>query len=298
MAHFLTPSKIGLLALVELYTEATVPASATIPVLSFILAQLLPSTIRLQTLHSKSEWQDLPFALDLESFQTLLSPHRSPSAIPARSLWQIFRQKLWEIDSLDALHRFFETRTHMLAKTKEAQKREGEMNGELGIPPPSPDMIILSRTSPLGTFIRRAKVEFDRLRFCDAIALWTSFVRWRQESGMDDVRNSITHFNGDKVLAEGELDWGHEATETLRLVAYGGMEISETEYADISSNDIEKLLEFQVEQMQSKFHVLSYLFSNLMVPELGSRISVEVKDRLKGVLESDVMTPSLSHYIK
>jgi anaphase-promoting complex subunit 5 len=250
MARFLTPSKIALLCLIELYTDAVVPSSSTIPILSFILNQLLPSTQSKAQHKSSAPAQGLPFILDLTSFETLLTAHSSAAALPGRTLWDGFLAKLWEIDSLHALHVFFARRSNLLAKSGEDAKKDNE----IGIPAPSPDMIILSRTSPFGSFVRRAKVEFERLMFSDAQSLWTAFVRWRHETRTYWARRNgmLNRYAGDKALSDGEDEWGPEATEMLELVAYGGLSIEDEEEGRVSTDDVEKLLEFQVEQMQSR----------------------------------------------
>ena len=249
MTRFLTPSKIGLLALVELYTDAIVPTSSTIPILSFVLNQLLPNNLKSQP-RDLASLQALPFLLDLKAFETLLAAHPAASGLPGRSLWDHFLKKIWDIDSLDALHVFFARRSNLLAKSREELKKDGEM----GIPPPSEDMIILSRTSPFGSFVRRSKVEFERLRFGDALALWTAFKKWRHDSKTYWSRRNgaLGRWVGDSALADGEEEWGMEATEMLELVAYGGLSLEDTDEGCVSSDDVEKLLEFQVEQMQSK----------------------------------------------
>jgi anaphase-promoting complex subunit 5 len=164
MTRFLTPSKIGLLTLIELYTDAIVPTSATIPILSFIVNQLLPATIKSQPSKLRPS-ETLPFILDLKTFESLLTAHAAACGLPGRSLYDHFLKKIWDIDSLNSLHEFFAKRTYLLARTRDEIKKDGE----LGIPPPSEDMIILSRTSPFGSFVRRSKVEFERLRFSDKI---------------------------------------------------------------------------------------------------------------------------------
>jgi len=250
MARFLTPSKIGLLALIELYTDAIVPTSSTIPILSFILKQLLPPTV-IQAPHSEItiSLSSNNFPLDLEAFKTLLSIHQSASGHPGRTLWDHFLGKLWKIDSLDALHEFFVQRSHLLAKTRDEIKKDSE----LGIPPPSADMILLSRTSPFGSFVRRATIEFERLRFGDALQLWSALVGWRQPTKSHWARRSarMGKWAGNKALEDGEEEWGMEATEMLALVAYGNSSKDAAE-GIVSTDDAEKLLEFQVEQMQSE----------------------------------------------
>ncbi len=158
---------------------------------------------------------------------------------------------------------FFARRSNLLARTRDELKKDAEM----GMPPPQQDMIYLSRTSPFGSFVRRSKVEFDRLTFNDAQALWTSFVRWREESKQYMSRRNgiLGRWAGDKALDEGQEDWGIEATEMLELVANGGLILEDPEEGCVSTDDVEKLLEFQVEQMQSKFHSLASAYTGSQV---------------------------------
>lgn len=252
MPRFLTPAKIGLLALIELYTYAIVPTSATIPVLSFIIDQLLPLKPASET---STATEPLPFLLNIKSFETILAAHPSASGVPGRTLWDYFLKKLWEIDSLDALHAFFEESMNLLAKARDEIKKDGE----IGIPPPAEDMIVLSRTSPFGSFVRRAKLEFDRLRFSDSVSLWTSFVRWRQDTAAYWAKRNggLRRWAGDKALREGEPEWGVEATEMFESITYRGLLEDEKVAGGISTDDVEKLLEFQVDQMQSMFQTAS-----------------------------------------
>ncbi|KPA35177.1 anaphase-promoting complex subunit 5, partial [Fusarium langsethiae] len=68
--------------------------------------------------------------------------------MPGRRLWDQFLGKLWDINSLDALHNFFDNLFGMLAKTKEERKRLAE----LGQPVEEEEGIKLSPNSPFGTF--------------------------------------------------------------------------------------------------------------------------------------------------
>ncbi|PQE06153.1 anaphase-promoting complex subunit 5 protein [Rutstroemia sp. NJR-2017a BBW] len=251
MARYLIPSKLGLLALVELYTDGIVSTSSTIPILSFILSQLLASSSNAALGH------------------------------PGRSLWDHFLAKIWKIDSLDALHEFFARLNNLLAKTREEIKKDGE----LGIPPPAEDMILLSRTSPLGGFVRRAKIEFERLKFGDVLQLWTTFIRWRQESKTYWARRGgvLAKWAGDQVLSEGEEEWGLEETENLAQIAYGGLE--DDGYAgSISTDDVEKLLEFHVEQMRGSYEEATERLENLDSNALRSWKANQYWLRYRGIL--------------
>ncbi|MBE3042992.1 hypothetical protein IMZ48_10560, partial [Candidatus Bathyarchaeota archaeon] len=71
MARYLTPAKIGLLALIELYADEAVPPPAILPVLTFITSHLIDAPEP-----QPSPWQKASRATDL-----LLSVHAFEDAL-------------------------------------------------------------------------------------------------------------------------------------------------------------------------------------------------------------------------
>ncbi|KAI9740104.1 MAG: anaphase promoting complex subunit 5 [Claussenomyces sp. TS43310] len=284
MSRYLTPAKIGLLTLIELYTESCVPTSSTITILAFIISHLLPSTIRKSLTAVANEGQrgrDGTFVISVQDFEKLLSPHPSASGLPGRSLWDLFVTKLWEVDSLDALHVFFERRSHIIARSGDTAQKESEAGGEA----PDSSQILLSRASPCGSFVRRAELEFARLKFHDSLKLWKSFIAYRQVTFpvWRKRQQNARSWSFDGVLCEIDEDCGPDASESLANVAYSNLLVAEENTTGIvSTDDVEKLLEFQVEQMQ----------------KTGNRVPDKVRDQLQRVLDSNVIIPSLSHYVR
>lgn len=244
MARYLTPSKIGLLALIQLYTDLMVPTSATIPILSFIVARLLPFQPPTEKpLGSLSN--DQSSLILIEDFQKLTIVHSS--GIPGRTIWDLFLKKLWDINSFDALHGLFDDLSMVLVKTREEHLRDLEQ----GLAPPPEHMILLSRNSPLGTFVRRVQLEFTRVQFHDSMTLWNSFVQYRKPTlGLWRKRNPTAGpMSFDTNLQSEGLTW----EDALTCVLYGTEEgrTSSTSDGFVSTSETEKLLEFQVEKMQS-----------------------------------------------
>src|SRR5579871_1024291 len=100
MARYLTPAKIGLLALIELYTDAVVPTTSVISILSFTISHLLPSSFPKQQSdsHGTGEAQNTQnLIISIQDFENLLRVHPSASGLPGRSLWDLFLKKLWDI---------------------------------------------------------------------------------------------------------------------------------------------------------------------------------------------------------
>ncbi|KAK7972799.1 anaphase-promoting complex protein [Apiospora saccharicola] len=283
MSRFLTPAKIGLLALIELYVDKAVPTSSIVDVLSFITSHLIDRDISGQPANGAGRWEEaertVSLVISITDFEKVLSPHTAASGMPGRSLWYVFLDKLWKINSLDALHEFFERRSELLVKTKEELRRDTEV----GVAPPGPEVILLSRNSPFGAFVRRAQLEFTRLRFHDALELWKDFVKYRQTTAAFYRKKtpSFQRLSFDHVLLEGELTWGCDV-EAVASVAYGDMLRDDpSSTLPVSTDDIEKLLEFQIEQMQ----------------KYGNRIPQEIHHQFQDLLNDSYMVPSLSHYL-
>ncbi|KAK7442627.1 anaphase-promoting complex protein [Colletotrichum acutatum] len=267
MARYLTPAKIGLLALIELYTDEHVPATAIIPVLSFITSHLLdpdPQSFT-NTASKDTRWRKaestVSLVIGIKDFEKLLSAHSVVVGLPGRKLWDTFLAKLWGINSLDLLHDFFARQSQCLAKTKEELLRaaggDETIAAQLLQEQQQKHGITLSRNSPLGQFVRRCQLEFTRLLFHDATQLWTDFVQYRQPTaGYLRKRNpSFGRLSFDNVLMTGEQsEWDLEGVAALTSVVYGDMVRNGTPAAvPVSTDDIELLLEFQIEQMQSDF---------------------------------------------
>ncbi|KAI8953379.1 anaphase-promoting complex subunit 5-domain-containing protein [Xylaria longipes] len=283
MSRFLNPAKIGLLALIELYTNKTVPTYSIVDVLSFITSHLIDSDISSSALSSNDRWRraesTLSLVISISDFEKVLMPHTAASGVPGRNLWYVFLHKLWRIDSLDALHDFFDNCSTLLAKTKEELRRDAE----LGVPEPAPEVIQLSRNSPFGAFVRRSQLEFTRLRFHDAIELWKDFVKYRQTTAAYYRKKTpaFQRLSFDNVLLTGENEWG-QAVEAIASVAYGDMLRDDANATmPASTDDIEKLLEFQIDQMQ----------------KYGNRIPLEIRHRFYDLVVDSYMVPSLSHYL-
>ncbi|KAI0476220.1 anaphase-promoting complex subunit 5-domain-containing protein [Xylariaceae sp. FL0804] len=283
MSRFLNPAKIGLLALIELYTSKTVPTSAIVDVLSFITSHLIDGESFSSSASPDGQWKraesTVSLVVSIAEFEKVLTPHATASGIPGRGLWYAFLDKLWKVDSLHALHEFFENHTALLAKTKEELRREAEA----GVPPPPPENILLSRNSPFGAFVRRSQLEFTRLRFHDTIDLWKDFVKYRQATAAFYRKKtpSFQRLSFDNVLLSGESEWG-EGVDGITSVAYGDMlghDINST--LPVSTDDVERLLEFQIEQMQKH----------------GNRIPLEIRHQFHDLVNDSQMVPSLSHYL-
>ncbi|KAI8962642.1 anaphase-promoting complex subunit 5-domain-containing protein [Daldinia sp. FL1419] len=283
MSRFLNPAKIGLLALIELYTKKTVPTDSIVDVLSFITSHLIDSDAQTSFSTPKGRWKraetTVSLVISITDFEKVLASHTAASGIPGRSLWYVFLDRLWKIDSLDSLHEFFDNCSTLLAKTRDELRRDAEM----GVPAPAPEAILLSRNSPFGAFVRRSQLEFTRLRFHDAFELWKDFVKYRQATATYYRKKtpSFQRLSFDNVLLTGESDWG-SGVETIASVTYGDMLRDDPNSTlPVSTDDIERLLEFQIEQMQ----------------KYGNRVPLEIQHQFHDLLNDSFMIPSLSHYL-
>lgn len=261
MARYLTPSKIGLLALVELYVSETVPSEATLPVLSFITSNLTDRDTTVAHFEESSRWQKAErtfnLVIGIQDFEKLLGSYPFLLGIPGRKLWDQFLGKLWDISSLDALHAFIGNLSSLLVNTQAPVQEQAA-----GVSSAKKDFK-LSKTSLLGSFIRRAQIELGRLRWHDTVELWKDFVRYRQPTANYLRRRfpSFSRFSFDDVLMTGEQDdWGTDGVSALTSVVYGDMLTGDgTNSLPVSTDDVESLLEFQIEQLQSMLCEISLL---------------------------------------
>ncbi|KAL2370215.1 hypothetical protein RJZ57_005358 [Blastomyces gilchristii] len=274
MTRYLTPSKITLLALVSVYAEGVVPNSAIVPVLSFLVSHLLPlqpSTQRLTSTNTTTEANS--HAISIQDFEVATLP--LASSIPGRTVWDLLLKKLWKLDCADALDEFFAGISSMLTKTREELINDRNH----GIAPETGHMLI-SRASLLGVFVRRAYLEYTRLQFHDAVALWRGLVKYRLPTyQLWAKRNPL---DSQAAVDVNLVKLGLDLTSPLAKVVYGSLEEGKDTELGMSTRDIERLLDFQVGEMQGN----------------GCRITGEMRSRLEQMVMSGVSVPSSQHYIK
>ncbi|PYI02142.1 anaphase-promoting complex subunit Apc5 [Aspergillus sclerotiicarbonarius CBS 121057] len=270
MSRYLTPSKVALLCLISIYTEGVIPNSSAIHVLSFLITSLSPLE---RTPNSPLKDPDTRCSVSIDDLEDALTSH--PSSIPGRSIWDLFLKKIWSIDCCDALEVFFADISAILVKSREEQIRDRDA----GLAPETGCMR-LSRCSPLGAFVRRAQLEFTRLQFHDSVKLWQGFVKYRLPTYHVWARKnpSLEQAPVDINLLNLSLD----PTDHLAQVAYGNIEDDSEDEQYVSTKDVERLLEFQISELQS----------------LGGRVPDGMKAQLERIIMSGVTVPNLVHYLR
>ena len=252
MSRYLTPPKVGLLALISLYCESVIPSTATIPVLSFLVSQIVPVNAAVSRGEPSTADQKSVAAIEVFQKATIILV----SGIPGRTVWDLLLKKLWDVNSLDALNVFFDGLSLLLEKSPEKQQKDAEE----GIAPAS-NRMLLSRNSPLGAFVRRSQLEFTRLQIHDSVTLWKSFIKYREPTlPLWRKRNPTAGRNSfDTNLEDRNIGWGN----ALRKIAYSDFDDNPSKEAIVSTDDVEKLLEYQVDQMQSTLQNTSLLYGPL-----------------------------------
>ena len=232
--RYLTASKISLLVLVNLYCSSGIPSSATIPVLSIVLSHSFPSTH--SAARAPRSANDKDASLSIRAFEDVLQHHASH--MPGRTLLDVFLKQMWEMNSLDSLFELFDRLGDLLARPQEDATQE-EPSGR----------IYLSQTSPLGILVRRARVEFVRLQFDDAIKLWSAFIAYRAPTAQWTKRLAgLVSFGVDVVAA----DMGLDSNDGLYKVAYGRSPEEEFGGHGLSVDDLERLLDMQLDRLQRR----------------------------------------------
>ena len=235
MSRYLTPSKVGLLALISVYIDDVVPTASTIPILSFVLSHLLPLNADTGTGSGRKP------ALHIEDFEKATCSHAS--SIPGRNVWDLLLKCLWKINTFDAFHVFFDSLANLLPRSREELALADEDAGLLDGP-----RMRLSRTSPMGAFVRRAQLEFGRLQFGDSMALWKSFVVYRKPTfAAWSRRNSAA-----ASLSRHDAQLDGCTNPDIDNLLYGDATDVVLRDPSASTDDLESLLEFLIDQMQSR----------------------------------------------
>lgn len=251
--RYLTPAKISLLVLVKLHCDSEAsPSPATIPVLSFILSHCIPPAASCARAQQPEGHHDTSFSI--QTFKNVLQDHTS-SRLPGRTLLYVFLRRMWEMNSLDALHNLFDSLGELLVRSREYPAPEEPR-----------DRIYLSRTSPLGIFVRRARVEFTRLPFDDIMKLWSAFIRYRAPTAQWMMRLAGLAVSGVDIVA---TDMGLSTTDDLYEVVYGHPAKEEDEGQALSVDDLERLLDFQLDRLQRTFR---FLLSEVCPPLITTRV--------------------------
>lgn len=260
MSRYLTPSKICILVLIQLYREGSVSLKGTIPLLSFVSKH----TVHRSPLNSSNQTPLIPPSLD--DFATLLAGHES--AIPGRSLHDLFLDRFWAIHDFVTFTAFLQDQTAVTAPVQEQQ--EVTSNAKF----------ICSPTSPIGQFARRCHLESVRLQFSDAYQLWEDLVVFREPSRDAYVkRNPNSPFAAyvPDAASANLLQSGSSVILLDRMNKQEGRACIPS-----SLDDVEKVMHFQLGQLQ----------------KYGSRVSDGMKTQLKTMVEQGASTPSDMHFIK
>jgi anaphase-promoting complex subunit 5 len=244
--RYLNPSKTCLLALIELYCEGVIGGDATLPVLEFITSHILSDTdFQPDDLSDRAD-KILDIVSSIKVFEHALRPLDAGIGL---SVWDIFLQRIWAIDSLHVLHTFLNARSATLAPTREELRRgvPDRLEEEEAI------KIRLSPGSPFAAFVSKASFEYTRLRFQEMCTLWKQFIIYRQPTAayMRRKSRSFNRLSFDSVLLSNEPDWGGENTTRVAEVVYQDMVTGLGKSSTpVTMDDLERLLDFQIDQMQ------------------------------------------------
>jgi anaphase-promoting complex subunit 5 len=239
MSRYLTPSKIALLALIRLYLDGTVPSSGIIPILSFLTAQLIPQSTAQDDRQAPLSIKSL--SLSISDFETVTKPFEVARGMPGRFLYDALLDRLWSIDHLHALHAFFRELSAMLVDPHSTKNVAEEAEEK--------PLMLLSRVSPLGIFVRRAQLEFTRLQFDDTVKLWVSYVQFRTPSEAAWRKRNP----GARTNAFGSTlgMWDIGGNQSLEAIMYPSLRDGDSDGMELSTEDMERLFDFQLERLQS-----------------------------------------------
>lgn len=241
MSRYLNPSKVCLLALVRLYQQGCVPEAA-IPAILILLAPQIQSETGHLRRPAQSTNEDLSKQLpfQLSAIEAALAPYvvtlrnSDDETNQSCTLWQLFSSLVVSISNLDIMALLLSETDDMFLAFEESSQN-----------------LSISTSSPLGVFVRRVKVEFELLQFPEVMQLWHNFAVLRDQLPVAEDTSLIISLAQAGHPAQGlqsmRLEYGWAASIISDTVGKGG-----TLSTVLNSCESETILDFQIEQMQSK----------------------------------------------
>lgn len=269
MSRYLTPSKICLLELVVLYHSGNVPQSACVPFLSFIASQLPRTPFEAGTLISDSP---PPLPTTLKDLEGTLAPLQS--RIPGRTLYDLLLVLLWEIQDFNAFQVALTAQiTHLLTPSRGEEP-----------PPERSGKLTFSVTSPIGRYLRKCRVEFERLQFDDAYQLWEAFLVFRLPSKVSWETRNRRSLDPSVSFAADVSDTLDKHVDAAAAALRDHLDKHQQAYegAPASQDDVEGLIHFQLQQLQ----------------QFGNRIPHEMREQLRTMVQKGTSTPCDTHFVK
>ena len=219
MPRYLTPTRIGLLVLVELYLSEDVASSARLNLLELIASPICaPSGTESSNQAKATDLASSDVAVFADALASL------PSAIPGRTSYDIFLQRIWCFSGLNSLHELFD-RSEQLVSQPAAEAL--------------PQKHRISRASPLGQFLRRCCIEFTRLHFAETQALWTAVAQFRDSTY--DAWASKNPDAAQRALSNEDSVAGSSSVVPIASAAVA---------LHTSAEDRERLLAFSIHRLQ------------------------------------------------
>lgn len=236
--------------LVELHISGEIPTNVKLDVLAFIASQvILPSDLDDASVEDRLYLS----SSDITALSNTLSQWQS--GIPGRSIYDRLLRPLWALTGPDALFDLFNRLKGLVTPV---------VSDAHGVSIPK-----ISRSSPLGQFIRRCCYEFERLQFADVQKLWAAFDTYR-------VPSYNTWFERDQDATRmGSPFSGDRTRET---------ELFERPYPEyVSTQDVDTILTLSIHQLQ----------------KLGGRVPQDVKSKLRAWFEyqNESNAESLQHFM-
>lgn len=304
MRPFISPARIVLLALIDMYcSDAVVPAADDGFMLQLIgsyMADAYAQPSNKQQRHM-ARWQRAYLHVDLLSrLHSLQAPLQDCPAAPdaadepplCTTLWDELVARLWlRLTCIDDLVPFFDSLSQHVAPTY-SQLRA---HRELGLADPPDLLLLLDRRAPLGQLVYQACIEFARLSFADRCDLWEDFVRYRYPSRPDFVLLWPRHFATDRlrldtVLTEQQYLWGL-GTDDIERITYD--RLFKDSSVPASSDETEKLVSLLIDR-ESELAGWENSISPLPPPTQRADSSSPKKDTASGPARHCAALPTRS----
>lgn len=289
------------MALTRLIKAGCVPDGATADVLLFIAAHVQPEIHESPVAEQRGEDQLRRLLLPLSEFESHLAGHQivlclGDDITTRCTLWQLFQRFICSVKSLDVMSSLLtDIEPYFAVET-------GQDVGE-DVQDAAAHHTPFSTCSPLGIFVRRVKVEFERLPFADVMQLWHDFQVYMitcPSSSQDILSEKGRSFTFPFESRPELNDGGHDGYGWASDMIHQAVESAPDSLARPTQHEVDRLLEFQIEQMQSMttpndMNIVDY--SN-EVTVLGGSLPLGMKKQVEKLLLDCPPPSSQVHYLR
>jgi hypothetical protein len=286
MSGFVTAPKVWLSILIKMYCSGLVQEEDHANYLPFITSHLLPGLVLGKSGRSVVQVEQLT----LDTIRIQLEPLLAKADSPTRksngncTLWLTFVFQVCKVVHLDELGK-------ALCHIDDVVMRADRAAESLRL-----KACTLAPNSLFGAFLIRLQLSWDQMLFETQMKLWSDFAEHRAIL----IEEYAAELNGNMLTMAIASEMQRESNTNLEQSLYGLiLRHNQNQAASvIADEDLEAMLHFQTEQMESELKLDDMQRATLTFSEYGARLDQDTQRILQDILPTARTASAASHYFR